>query len=255
VSRPPAKFRTGGVPLRRRVAIAFLAVGVLGIVALLFGVLTFKSLLDARSRLIDRLDPAVTAGRDLRSALLNQESGLRGFVLAADEPFLEPYQRGLADEVEASERLERAIGREPRLERALADTLERAATWRRESAEPIIATVLAGGVNAATPAVLQEAENLFSLFREASARLETALDDERALARDRLDTATRRLGWVVAGGVLFAAMAGLALWRALAHWVLGPLDSLGGADPPRHRRRVRPAHRPRRAARDHAPRR
>ena len=102
---------------------AFLAVGALGVVALAFTALTFNGLLDARSRLIDRLDPAVLAGRDLRSALLNQESGVRGYALAADEPFLEPYTRGRADEAAAVERLHASVGRDSRLTNALNDTL------------------------------------------------------------------------------------------------------------------------------------
>jgi signal transduction histidine kinase len=209
------------------VGIAFLAVGALGVVALAFTAWTFTSMLDAQHRLTDRLDPAVTAGRDLRGALLNQESGVRGYALAADEPFLEPYDRGRADEVEASRRLQRAIGREPRLELALTDTLQRAAEWRQTSADPIVASVREGGAKAATPALLEESERRFDAFRSASTTLEDALDDERAVARDRLDTATRRLALVAAAGVVFAALAGLALWRALRAWVLAPLDSLG----------------------------
>jgi len=114
VSERPDRFRTGGVSLRRRVAVAFLAVGVLGVVALAFTVLTFNGLLDARSRVLGRLDPAVLAGRDLRSALLNQDSGVRGYALAADERFLEPYTRGRVDETAAVAHLQEAIGHDPR---------------------------------------------------------------------------------------------------------------------------------------------
>ncbi|HEY0399718.1 MAG TPA: histidine kinase, partial [Acidimicrobiia bacterium] len=81
MSRPPARFRTGGVSLRRRVGVAFLIVGALGVIALAFTALTFTGLLDARTRLVGRLDPAVLAGRDLRAALVDQETGMRGFAL------------------------------------------------------------------------------------------------------------------------------------------------------------------------------
>ncbi|HZI39617.1 MAG TPA: ATP-binding protein [Acidimicrobiia bacterium] len=206
---------------------AFLAAGALGLVALAFTTLTFTALLDARSRLIDRLDPAVLAGRDLRSALLNQESGLRGFALAADEPFLEPYTRGRADEEAAVRHLHAAIGRDPRFTTALNDTLQRAAEWRQAAADPLIASVRANGAKAATPALLAESKQRFDAFRFASATLEQALAAEQARAKERLETATRRLARVGAAGVVGAGLAGLALWRALAHWVLRPLDSLG----------------------------
>ena len=227
MNRPPARFRTGGVSLRRRVALAFLTVGGLGVIALAFTGWTFSSLLDARSRMLDRLDPAVLAGRDLRSALLNQESGVRGFALAGEEAFLEPYTRGRADEVAAIRRIQKLIRQEPRLTAALNDTLQRAAEWRETAAEPLIASVRANGPKAATPALLEESKRRFDAFRFASATLEQALATERARANDHLDTATRRLAEVAIAGIAAAALAGLALWRALARWVLGPLDSLG----------------------------
>ena len=227
MSRQPERFRTGGVSLRRRVGVAFLTVAALGIIALTFTALTFNGLLDARVRLIDRLDPAVLASRDLRSALLNQESGARGYALAAEEQFLEPYTRGRADEAAAVKHLQAAIGNDPALTTALNDTLHRAAEWRQTSAEPLIATVRASGARAATQALLQESENRFDAFRLASATLEQALDAERADANRRLDKATRVLVQVAAAGLVAGAVGGLVLWRALARWVLRPLDSLG----------------------------
>ena len=226
MSRPQDRFRTGGVSLRRRVGLAFLTIGALGLVALAFTALTFSGLLDARGRLIDRLDPAVLAGRELRSALLNQESGVRGYVLAGDDKFLEPYTRGRADEAAAVQRLQATIGGDSLWTTAVQDTLARAAEWRQTSAEPLIASVRTNGPKAATPELLAESERRFDAFRFASATLEEALDAERGRANQRLDTATRRLAQVAVAGVLGAALGGVVLWRALARWVLHPLDSL-----------------------------
>jgi signal transduction histidine kinase len=212
--------------LRRRVALAFLGIGALGLVALAFTAWTFSGLLDARRRLIDKLDPAVLAGRELRSALLNQESGVRGYALAGEEQFLEPYTRGRADEVAAAQRLQATIGGDSFLTTAVQDTLQRAAEWRQTSADPLIASVRTNGPKAATPELLGESRRRFDAFRLASATLEAALDTERGRANQHLDTATRRLAQVGVVGVLGAALGGLVLWRALAWWVLHPLDSL-----------------------------
>jgi signal transduction histidine kinase len=207
--------------------VAFLTIGALGVVALAFTTATFGGLLEARSRLVDRLDPAVLAGRDLRGALLDQETGVRGFALAADERFLDPYTRGRENEAAATERLQSSIRRERRLAAALATTLQRAGEWRQTAAEPLIAVVRVGGPKAATPALLEESRLRFDAFRTASTALEKGLDAERARAETHLDTATRRLVQVVGAGVVAGALAGLVLWRSLAHWVLGPLDALG----------------------------
>jgi signal transduction histidine kinase len=215
------------VSLRRRVAMAFLAVGALGILALTFTVLTFTGLLAARERLLGRLDPAVLAGRDFRSALLTQESGVRGFALTGEDAFLEPYGRGRSDEAAAVQHLQDAIGHEARLTTALNDTLARATEWRQTSAEPLIAAVRASGPKGATPALLAESQRRFEAFRSASTTLERALGAEQARADRRLDTATRRLAVVGIAGAGAAALAGLVLWRALSHWVVRPLLSLG----------------------------
>jgi signal transduction histidine kinase len=199
----------------------------IGVVALAFTGLTFTGLLDARTRLVGRLDPAVLAGRDLRGALVDQETGVRGFALTADERFRDPYVRGLSAEADASTRLQRAIRDDRRLATALGDTMQKAAEWRRTAAQPLIESVRAGGPKGATPALLEESKQRFDAFRAASGALEQALDAERARAGQRLDTATRRLVEVAAAGLVTAALAGLVLWRSLAHWVLGPLDSLG----------------------------
>ena len=213
--------------LRRRVAVAFLTVGAIGVVALAFTVWTFSSLLDARSRLIDRIDPAVLAGRDLRSALLSQESGVRGYALAGEEPFLEPYNRGRVDEGAAASRLQEAVKRDSRLAATVNDTLQRAEEWRQAAADPLIASVRGNGPKTATRDLLEESKQRFEAFRLASASLEQALASERARASELLDTATRRLAEVAIVGVVGGALAGAVLWRALAHWVLRPLDSLG----------------------------
>ncbi|MDQ1565157.1 MAG: hypothetical protein QOF96_37 [Actinomycetota bacterium] len=227
MSRPPARFRTGGVSLRRRVGVAFLIVGSLGVIALAFTALTFTGLLDARTRLVGRLDPAVLAGRDLRAALVDQETGVRGFALTNDERFREPYVRGLSEEADASTRLQRAVRGDPRLTTPLADTLRKAAEWRETAAQPLMDSVRIGGAKAATPALLDESRQRFDVFRDASKALEQALDTERARAGRNLDIATRRLVEVAGAGLVAAALAGLVLWRSLSHWVLGPLDSLG----------------------------
>ena len=221
------QFRTGGVSLRRRVGVAFLTVSALCVVASAFTAWTFSGLLDARSRLVARFDPAVLEVRDLRAALVDQETGVRGFALTARDDFLEPYDRGRNDEAGASAGLRKAIRREPRLTAALNDTLQGAAEWRRTAAEPLIAAVRAGGPKAAPPALLEDSKRRFDAVRTTSSALETALDTERARAEHDLDTATRRLVAVAAAGLLVAAGAGLLLWRSVGHWVLGPLDSLG----------------------------
>ncbi len=53
---------------------------------------------DRRRLLIDQIVPARLAALDLESALVNEETGVRGYVIARQASFLVPYQAGLAAE-------------------------------------------------------------------------------------------------------------------------------------------------------------
>ena len=48
-------------------------------------------------RVVDRVDVAASAALVLTNAMVNQETGVRGYVLGGDEAFLEPYHAGVAE--------------------------------------------------------------------------------------------------------------------------------------------------------------
>ena len=52
------------------------------------------------SELIDRLDPALLTAQQLDAATVDQETGVRGYVLLPRPELLEPYALGRADEAE-----------------------------------------------------------------------------------------------------------------------------------------------------------
>ena len=84
--------------------IALVAIGVLGTVA---SVLALVRLGDARVQLTDRLSPAAISAADLRAAMIDQETGVRGYALTGDQSFLDPYEDGRRTADEAIARLER----------------------------------------------------------------------------------------------------------------------------------------------------
>ena len=134
---------SGEAPRARSLtAVSTLAV-VAGGLVLLLGVVAvwtgFASLLDARSRVFDRLEPSLIDSERLTAALLDQETGIRGYALARDERMLDPYRDGRDAEQQLvvalrSRFVDQAGGA------ALADQLATveagAAAWREEFAEP-----------------------------------------------------------------------------------------------------------------------
>ena len=81
--------------LRSRARRTFVIASVATAIAALLAVVAVRSLLDARSDLVDRVDPATLAAERLLSSAIDQETGVRAYLLAGDEEFLDPYRTGL----------------------------------------------------------------------------------------------------------------------------------------------------------------
>jgi signal transduction histidine kinase len=177
-------------------------------------------------RVTRELFNAVRYGGAARAAVLNQETGLRGYLLTGRSSFLDPYMTGIRAEAEANARVLDALRDEDRLRRLFRDSTTAAAQWRAQFAEPAMAAVRAGGTAPLTQEVSQRGEQLFAEYREAYDEFSTALLDTRAEAIEtfyRLQTAQAA---TVVVGVLAVAASGLALGMALRRWVIRPLEDL-----------------------------
>ena len=74
----------------------------------------------------------------------DQETAVRGYAIAADPQFLEPYDAGQEDERDAAQQIRDRVGHRPELLADL-DAIEAAsAAWRTSYAEPLIAGVTPG---------------------------------------------------------------------------------------------------------------
>ncbi|OBB17775.1 histidine kinase [Mycolicibacterium setense] len=100
---------------------------------------------DAVSReLIDDIQPARVAAYQLQGALRDQETAVRGYVIAADPGFLKPYGDGQRAEAAAAEEIRGYLAGHTGLLADL-DTIENAAAaWRSSYADPLIGSVTVG---------------------------------------------------------------------------------------------------------------
>ena len=152
---------------------------------------------DEMSReLIDDIQPARVAAYRLQAALRDQETAVRGYVLAADRQFLDPYYDGQRAEQAAADDIRQLVGDRSELMTDL-DVIERAAAeWRTNYAEPLIASVTRGIINVPKTDLVDRGKaefdrlrTLFDAQNEHLASVRTAgineLDEIRAW-RDRL---------------------------------------------------------------------
>ncbi|GGP64517.1 sensor histidine kinase [Saccharothrix coeruleofusca] len=185
------------------------------------------SLSQARERLLDRVVPAQQAVQDLDSALINQETGLRGFAITAHQDFLSPYLDGQDAERRAEDET-RALLAEIRPDLAgEVDAIGRSATdWRLQYAEGIIAQVHLSGAALPTLGDVTRGKELFDRVRAAVADLRGDLDAEARAARQSLDEVAAEVVWLSLGlGVLLVVIiAGVAV--VLHRIVIAPLAVL-----------------------------
>lgn len=77
--------------------------------------------------------------QDAMDAMLDQETGMRGYLITADEPFLEPYHRGGDAFAAAFRKASDLTSDNPAQQSRLDELNELAKKWRSEIAEPRIA--------------------------------------------------------------------------------------------------------------------
>ncbi len=162
--------------------------------------------------------PGLLTGQRLSVALVNEESGLRGFAATGQQDFLEPYRIGLQGEREAVAILRELAPRGLTDFTPAVDAVERAAqSWRAEYADPVIAG------SAPAPEVGKVS---FDQVRSETANLITYLEVQRSTMAGRADAA---VSFLIAASTVIAVLfvvvvvaTGVGLRRA----VLRPVSEL-----------------------------
>ncbi|MGW1531222.1 sensor histidine kinase [Streptomyces aureus] len=172
------------------------------------------------------VEPAQTEAYRLQSALVNQETGLRGYAIAADRQFLAPYTQGRKDEAHAVARMRALIGDRPELLGELRAVEKQADDWRRTYAEPLMAGITPGEPRTIDAAAAERGKNSFDLIRGASARQIAGLAAAIEKGQDQLASARTFRDVVLAGMVVAFLLTGVVLTVLVRRLVTRPLDAL-----------------------------
>jgi signal transduction histidine kinase len=179
-----------------------------------------------RRLLLDDVGPSLRYSLSLEDALVNEETGVRGYLLTSRPEFLAPYHAGVEDERQAYAELharQRAVG--PGVAADVRRVRREAGAWRQRFAAAALADPHA--LNGSSVAASVKGKRLFDPIRRALARLQTALTRKDVQTRARLRGAADQLelllvvaAVLILGGVLGA---GLLLRRTITL----PLAMLG----------------------------
>ena len=220
------RVRARRVSLRRRLAAAFLATALVFLVGGGVVAWSYARQVDARNRVLNRVDPGGFELHDYYTALVDQETGVRGYAITGETRFLSPYETGVVDQENSAKQLRSLLADEPVARQQFAELEVAAKAWQDASGDPLISAVRNAGTGSVTTADLTHSETLFDIVRTKYASTLAALAAARRAAIDRINDSTRQVVIslsVLAFSVLLCAWV---LWYGLRRLVLEPIERL-----------------------------
>ena len=214
--------------LRRRVAALCVTVGLLlgglGVAA----ALAAANNSDNIDNLLNRIGPMRTAGEQLTTAVVNQETGVRGYAISGREDNLKPYDDGLAAQMQLIATIGGFLGSDgdPAVRTALQDVEVRADAWRAAIATPVITTVRTKGADAGQALVDAASTEQFDALRAAIATLQQRILVLRTDAVASVKNASSKLVAIEIATAGIVVLAGALLLLLLDRLVTRPVTRL-----------------------------
>jgi signal transduction histidine kinase len=213
-------------PLSRTVGVAVLALLLFSVVSVVAGGIALVSLHDARNRVINVIDPATLATQQLDNALVNQETGVRGYALSAQQSFLTPYTDGAAAEKTAINTLRQLAGQlPPKTISDLNSVTTQAHFWRAHYAQPTIAQVARTKKPVVSPDIITGKTD-FDALRATVGVLQTDVTSVRSSALVTLNDAGTSLDAVFVAVAIGLALIVVLLALGLRATAIRPLHRL-----------------------------
>jgi signal transduction histidine kinase len=224
-ARPVADGAGNRWPLGRIIAVAMVTLGVVLLAAVVIGAIALDNLSSARNRVVSTLDPAALHGAELYSALLNQETGVRGFLLSGQRSFLGPYYAGLTNQRAQVSALGPLLASLPAARTDLAATLRRVNSWRTLYATPAIAaaTAVGGPVKSLD---IEMGKTEFDAIRAPLGAFQREVARQRELALARLNSTERILDITGIASAVALILVVLAFGVSLRAAAIAPLSRL-----------------------------
>jgi signal transduction histidine kinase len=213
-------------PLSRIVGVAVLALLLFSVAAVVAGGIALVSLNGARNRVINVIDPATEQTQLLDNALVNQETGVRGYALTAQQSYLAPYTMGAVAEKSAIQSLRQLAGKLPAATTSdLNNVINLARSWRTSYAQPTIAEVQRTGKPVVSPDI-SIGKTAFDALRAKVAVLQADVTSARSSALATLNDAGAALDAVFIAVAIGLALIVVLLALGLRATAIRPLDRL-----------------------------
>jgi signal transduction histidine kinase len=215
--------------LRQRVLALGAGVGLVLVIIGIFAAFTAAGSNRNLDDLLNKAAPMRTAGTDLGTAFVDQETAVRGFAISGKEDNLAPYTRGQADEKRYLAEIDGVLGTSAADDRIRVDVDEvgaRAQAWRTEIAEPVITAVRAQGTAKGQALVEAASTARFDQLRAALSQLQADILVVRDATAAAAKASSNTLVSLEAIGALVVMLAGILLLILLDRLVSRPVMEL-----------------------------
>jgi signal transduction histidine kinase len=215
--------------LRRRVVALCAAVGLVLTILGVFAAITAVGSNHNLDDLLNKTGPMRTAATNLSTAMVDQETAVRGYAISGNDANLAPYTRGQEDEKTYLGQIEGVLGssRSDRQIRADAEeVLRRAQVWRAQVADPVIATVRSLGTAKGQAAIQAASTTRFDEVRRAITKLQADVLTVRNQVAHAAKSSSSTLVWLMVTAALVVILAGVLLLLVLDRLVGRPVVDL-----------------------------
>ncbi|MFE5683195.1 ATP-binding protein [Streptomyces sp. NPDC056512] len=205
-----------------------LALTVMGIVTLVAAGVAATVLArttDATDRLVGTIAPARTDAFQLQAALLDQETGVRGYLLTGDKTLLEPYRRGVTAEDRSRDDLEALVADGTDGSAALNALESDVRTWREEFAVPAVKAKETNGKVVS----LARGKKDFDQVRERLTALHAQLGKDQHEAQLRLEETRSQRDRAFFGVLVLLVLTGAGTTVLLRVTVVRPMEAVRSA--------------------------
>ncbi|MEU8232764.1 ATP-binding protein [Actinoplanes sp. NPDC048967] len=214
--------------LRRRVVALSVTVALLLTILGVFAAITAADSNEHIDTILNKTGPMRSSGESLNTAVVNQETGVRGYAISGDQDSLKPYNEGLAAQTQLLAEIDRlnGPGGDADVRASLRAVQQQADDWRAAVAVPVINAVRERGPQAGQQVVDAAGTARFDALRAAIAKLQADIFVVRTEAAE----AAKRTGTVLVALEIFAAvvviLAGAVLFLLLDRLVSRPVTEL-----------------------------
>ncbi|GAA2876203.1 hypothetical protein GCM10010472_37220 [Pseudonocardia halophobica] len=206
-----------------RALVLVVLVALFGLLAVAVGSMAQASTAD--QDMMQRIGPALTSVERLQTAYVDQETGLRGYLLTGQDGFLDPFTAA-APRIAAEQNLLGTLV--PELAGSLAGVAVAYDNWSANVARPLIDLRRAGDVAQTSALAAQDVgKGRFDVLRQRVDTLRTQIRGEADAAVAASSSARLQLFGVLGAVAALGIALGVVAMRFQRRWVLAPLTRLG----------------------------